>query len=191
MFFPAAIIDMLQRRAAGDGLWLPSSYPRGGGLLDQGAARDSLFVLISGLVKLTYLSAEGDEWIKSLIVDTGLFGALGSEAGSRFGASAIEPSVVVELPASWIGAAMAADIGLAAQAGAFNAWLVGRKQAREEALLCQSAEARYRTMLATEPALVARLPQGDIARYLRITPIAFSRIKRRMRGNGQIDATGI
>jgi hypothetical protein len=27
---------------------------------------------------------------------------------------------------------------------------------------------------------VVRLPQGDIARYLRVTPIAFSRIKRRV-----------
>jgi hypothetical protein len=58
--------------------------------------------------------------------------------------------------------------------------LVARKQQREEALLCDSAETRYRNMLKDEPALLARLPQGDIARFLRVTPIAFSRIKRRV-----------
>ena len=49
-------------------------------------------------------------------------------------------------------------------------------------LLCRSAEERYRVFLAQEPALADRLTQSDIARYLGITAIALSRIRRRLAG---------
>jgi CRP-like cAMP-binding protein len=137
-------------------------------------------LLTSGLAKLTYLTRSGDEWVKSFIVDQGIFGALEGEV-SRFGAVAIEPCIVASVPMKWVREAVAADQQLAAEAGAFNLWLVERKQHREEALLCDTAETRYREMLRKEAALLSRLPQGDIARYLRVTPIAFSRIKRRVR----------
>ena len=63
----------------------------------------------------------------------------------------------------------------------FSAWVLRRKQAREAALLSMTPEARYRALLTHAPDALARLPQGDIARFLGITPIAFSRIKRRMK----------
>jgi hypothetical protein len=42
---------------------------------------------------------------------------------------------------------------------------------------------RYRRRLADHAPLVARLPQGDIARIFGITPVELSRIKRRVAGN--------
>jgi CRP-like cAMP-binding protein len=62
----------------------------------------------------------------------------------------------------------------------FTAWMMRRKQEREAGLPCASAEARYRSLLSTSAGVLARLPQGDIARYLGVTPVAFSRIKRRI-----------
>jgi CRP-like cAMP-binding protein len=180
MFSPSRLIALLRERAIGAGLWQPELRDRGTELLRQGERTDGLMALTSGLAKLTYLTQSGDEWIKSFIVDQGVFGAV--EAGvSRFGAVAIEPCTVARLPGNWVQDAIAADQQLAAEAGAFSRWLVERKQQREAALLCDTAETRYRQMLASEADLLARLPQGDIARYLRVTPIAFSRIKRRVR----------
>ena len=182
MFSPHPLVAALKARASADDSWRPTTFPRGASLMRQGEPRDSLFVLTEGLVKLTYLSAQGDEWIKSVIVDQGLFGSLGGlEAGSRFGATLVEASTIVELPGQWLRRALAEDSSIAAGSAAFLGWLAERKQAREEALLCQTAEDRYRTLLVDEPALLARLPQGDVARFLRVTPVAFSKIKRRMR----------
>ena len=180
MFSPSALIAMIRERASGAGLWQPQVHAKGTELLGQGLPCDHLFVLTSGLAKLTYLAQSGDEWIKSFIVDEGIFGAL-EGAVSRFGATAVEPCNVAKVPVNWARQAIAADQQLAGEAGAFNKWLVERKQQREEALLCDTAETRYRQMLSTEPGLLSRLPQGDIARYLRVTPVAFSRIKRRVR----------
>lgn len=180
MFSPMKLIAMLRERSSSEGLWQPQLCNSGAELLRQGELCDRILVLTSGLAKLTYLSRSGDEWIKSFIVDEGLFGAPDGDV-SRFGAVAVEVSTVAELPAKWVQEALAADQQLAAEAGVFSRWLVERKQKREEALLCDTAESRYRELLITEQKLLARLPQGDIARYLRVTPIAFSRIKRRIR----------
>ena len=180
MFSPARLVALLRERATSAGLWQPQLHHKGTELLRQGERCDRLLLLTSGLAKLTYLTQSGDEWIKSFIVDQGVFGALEGEV-SRFGAVAIEPCTLASVPVDWVRQTIAADQQLAAQAGAFSQWLVERKQQREEALLCDTVETRYRHMLTSETELLARLAQGDIARYLRVTPIAFSRIKRRVR----------
>lgn len=159
---------------------------RGEALFEQGAPLDRAFVLLSGLVKLVYATASGDEWIKSLIVDRGLFGPSrpGASEAIAFSALTIERSVLIAVPIDWLSREIAESAALAATYARFIDWVRLRKEAREQALLCQSAEERYRDLLANERGLIARLPQADIARFLRITPVAFSRIKRRMRGGG-------
>lgn len=171
---------MIEERAAAAGVWEPEDSEKGAELLRQGERCDHLLVLTSGLAKLTYLTQAGDEWVKSFIVDQGVFGAIEGEV-SRFGALAIERCTVARVPAGWTRDAIEADQQLAAEVVAFSRWLIERKQQREEALLCDTVETRYREMLTADGALLERLPQGDIARYLRVTPIAFSRIKRRVR----------
>lgn len=180
MFSPSILISKLRERAAEAGLWRPETHRRGDELLRQGAPCGDVVVLTRGLAKLTYLTPSGDEWIKSFIVDEGLFGALDGDV-ARFGAFSIEPCTIARLPMDWIRSVADADPAIAAAAAGFGRWLAERKQAREEALLCETAETRYRGLLLREPRLIARLPQGDVARYLRVTPVAFSRIKRRVR----------
>jgi CRP-like cAMP-binding protein len=179
MFSLPDFLTHLREKAAADGQWQVEMRPKGTELLRQGERCDRLLVLQRGLVKLTYLTPGGDEWIKSFVTDQGLFGSL-DEGVSRFGAWAIEPCEVATLPTCWANDMIRSDPAFSLEVAAFSQWLVTRKQQREEALLCDSAETRYRNMLEDEPALLARLPQGDIARFLRVTPIAFSRIKRRV-----------
>ncbi|WP_241559494.1 Crp/Fnr family transcriptional regulator [Lacticaseibacillus hulanensis] len=45
----------------------------------------------------------------------------------------------------------------------------------------ESPEARYRTLLATNPKLVARVPMYELATYLGITPVSLSRIRNRVK----------
>lgn len=159
-------------------------------LLRQGDRPGVVLLLCEGLVKLSYASESGDAWIKSFIADRGLFGCFRPDEELRFTATAVEDCRVVQVPTSWLAAAIASDPALAAGAAAFAAWLLDRKQAREEALLCLSPEDRLRLFLQQEPELVHRLPQGDIARYLRVTPVAFSRIKRRAGLAGRLPPGG-
>jgi CRP-like cAMP-binding protein len=181
------LIALLRTRAIRDGRWTPCRKPKGSVLIRQGQESAWLFVLQKGMVKLAYRTAAGDEWIKSFIADTGLFAAndpWSAHAPSRFTAECLEPCDVVHLPLAWAGAQISAEPRLLAAYAGFSAWVRRRKEIREEALLCDSAEERYRAFLATMPDLARRLRQGDIARFMRITPVALSRIKRRIAAVG-------
>ena len=180
--FMESLLAPLRELARRECLWRPADTPRGVELMAQGGAAPSFFVLQSGLVKLSYATPEGGERIKSFIVDAGLFGAGLGEVEGRFSATTLEPSRTVALPASWLAARIAESEALQAARATFETWVRARKEAREQALLCDSAETRYRDFLRNEPLLARRLRQADIARFIGVTPIAFSRIKRRVLG---------
>lgn len=172
-----------------DGLWQAMDYPAGGSLYHTGEAAGRLWVLERGLVKLGYLTADGDDWIKSFIADRGVFtgsGDLSRQGSNRFGAICLEPSRLIALPLGWLVPKLAEDQALQGAFARFGGWLQSRKQQREEALLCQSAERRYRQFLSEQPDLARRLRQADIARYVGITPIALSRIRKRMGLTGKM-----
>jgi CRP/FNR family transcriptional regulator, anaerobic regulatory protein len=172
------LLDQLKRLALSDGLWVTNSYRKGQFLFDQDNAPADVFILTTGLIKLLYITPDGDERIKSFIVDQGLFAA--EDGVLAFGAQTIEPSTYVRLPLLWVKDRVAEDIDLQRAYGQFTDWVRQRKSRREQSLLCASPTERFRMMQAQETGLIERLPQGDIARYLGITPIAFSRIKRRL-----------
>lgn len=180
---PSELIEALRLHAEQAGLWRPVTYEKSASI-DWRENGDAVIILQSGMLKLTYLTASGDEWIKSFIVDQGLCGSIGEgDADVSYRIVCLEPSIVVRLSRDWVRARAASDPRLQAVAAGFWSWLSARKRDRESALLCLNATDRYLEMKAAEPPLVERLPQGDIARYLGITPIAFSRLKRRLRGN--------
>lgn len=177
------LIAPLRARACREKLWRPYEHQKGDIILQHGDAVSDIFILETGLVKLVYPVANGDEWIKSFIVDQGIFGSVdeGDAAQpSRFSAQTIEIGSHVRLPLRWIKQAVSASAELTDAYVAFSGWVRRRKEEREEALLCASAEENYRRFLLENASLAQRLPQGDIARYLGVTPVAFSRIKRRM-----------
>lgn len=181
---PALVLaSAVAERANAHGLGAPRGIAKSAAIFDQGAVLGHAFVLASGLVKLVYATPDGNEWIKSLIVDQCLFGPSGPDLSApiAYSAVAIEPSTIVTLPLDWLARELATSPDLQAAYSRFIDWVRQRKETREQALLCQSAEERYRDLLANEADLLARLSQADIARFLRITPVAFSRIKRRMR----------
>lgn len=179
-----ALAAAIAERAEAQRIGVERAVARGRVVFEQGTPLDRAFILRSGLVKLVYATASGEEWIKSLIVDHGVFGPSGQGPSDSiaFSAMAVEPSALTAVPIDWLSREIAGSPALAAAHARFIDWVRLRKEAREQALLCQSAEERYRDLLASDADLIARLPQADIARFLRITPVAFSRIKRRMRG---------
>lgn len=177
------LVACLKSAAMGEGRWRPARHEKGRQLIMPGERANDVLVLDEGLVKLSYYTPEGAEWIKSFIADRGVFGAADNDlapASSTFLATCLEPCTVVALPLTWASNRLANDPALQKRYGRFLVWLQMRKQAREESLLCQSAADRYVAFAQTKPDLMTRLSQADIARYIGVTPIAFSRIKRRL-----------
>jgi hypothetical protein len=56
-----------------------------------------------------------------------------------------------------------------------------RKERREMELLTLTAEERYLSFLREYPTIAAVVRQRDIASFVRVTPVALSRIKSRIK----------
>jgi CRP-like cAMP-binding protein len=168
-------------------LWSMRKLAKGTMVFAPGDTTGEIVLLLSGLVKLVYNAAEGEAWIKSFIIDQGVFSAsdaFGDTAAASYGAECLETIEFVRLPRSFVQTALQASPELRLAQQAFSTWVLSRKQMREAALLTLSPQARYFALLQTSSAILDRLPQGDIARFIGITPIAFSRIKRRFAAAG-------
>ncbi len=183
-------VALLEQRARADNQWREQEYSVGSSLFEPMQDEGVVCVLRAGLVKLYYPVENGEEWTKSFIADRGVFGpSAPDERIVRFGARAIERTVVAKLPPRWVSDCLAQFAELSTAFADFQAWLFARKREREEDLLCLSAEERYLKLVRSEANLMARLEQQEIAAYLRITPVALSRIRRRLKGEGRLSPT--
>ncbi len=165
------------------GLGKEMRFTRGEHIFMQGEICRELFCMRSGLVKLYFNTLEGKEWIKSFIADQGLLGSRSSQAlemPSPFSALCLEDTTIVRIPYDRFEEVCFSDLQMARAIFQFTQWLGVRKELREYQLLCLSAEEAYREFMSANPELTERLTQIDIARYLGITPIALSRIKKRL-----------
>ena len=142
-----------------------------------------IYVVRRGLLKFTYLAADGEEWIKSVVADGQFFGSLSALVSGRasFSVIAIEACSLERLPFALLESL--ADRDLAWSRMLRNALILfaERKERRERQFLTLTAEERYRIFMRDEGALLARVPKKDLAAYLGVTPVGLSRIARRVR----------
>jgi CRP-like cAMP-binding protein len=136
-----------------------------------------------GLVRYYYLTEDGRERNHAFAAEGNLVGCLPVIAGSgpcNFTVEALEPTRTVFIPSP-------AVHEFDTRHECWNRFKLRlmehvalRKAAREAELLTESAEERYRRFITQFGALAERLPQFHIASYLGITPVALSRIRRRI-----------
>ncbi len=180
---------LLEARAIKAGEWRLREFAIGADVFAPQSEMPPVCVLKSGLVKLYYLVAEGDQWTKSYIIDAGVFGPTSASAQvTQFGASALEDCAIGQISLAWLGQQLQQDEQLSEALSDFQNWLFERKRKREEDLLCLSAEDRYLNFLNCEPELAERLEQREIASFLRVTPVALSRIRKRLKQDRKIPA---
>jgi CRP-like cAMP-binding protein len=153
-------------------------------LFRAGDSLPSVFVVNQGIIKLLYETPDGDTWIKAFIVPGICFASLTAlEDGgvASFTARAEVDSIVDQI--AYADLAALADRHLEWQRAVSNAYKVygRRKERREMELLTLSAAARYVDFLREYPDIAAVLKQRDIASYVRVTPVALSRIKARIK----------
>lgn len=153
-------------------------------LFRAGERSPHVYVVADGLVKMVYQTSAGQEWTKAF-ASSGMFfaslQALAPGGSTSFAAQALRPCLVERLDYAVIEQLATQD--LAWQRLLTRAFQLygARKEARELSLLTQTAEERYRCFLQEYPQIAAQIPQKDLAAYIRITPVALSRIRARLR----------
>lgn len=154
-------------------------------LFRQGDHDQSLYFVRSGLLKAYYLSADGKESIKSFILPGDNIGSLMSGyAGkpSTFSLVCLKPCELTLVEFATLYEASRTDIGISTAIVDFLLGFGIKKETREYELLCLAAEDRYKRLLKNAPDILDLVTQNEIARYLGITPVGLSRIKKRMSG---------
>ncbi|MDH5180134.1 MAG: Crp/Fnr family transcriptional regulator [Gammaproteobacteria bacterium] len=161
----------------------PCSFPAGDTLFRTGVQDGSVHFICSGLVRYFYQTEEGLERNHTFAGEKTLVACLGSyitDSPCRFSVETLEPTRTLQISAAavmhmeqrhtcWIRLKLRLMEHVAL-----------RKEQREADFLLTSAAGRYRLFLEMYPQLVQRIPQYHIASFLGITPVALSRIRRRL-----------
>lgn len=149
----------------------------------QGDQNASLYFVKTGLLKAYYLSADGKENIKSFILPGDRIGSLmANHAGKScsFSLVCLKPCELMVLPFATLYQAVRSDPDLSSAIVELLLSFAMKKEVREYELLCLSAEDRYRRLLENTPEILKLVTQNEIARYLGVTPVGLSRIKKRV-----------
>lgn len=143
-----------------------------------------VYIVREGLLKLSYISESGSEWIKSFAYEGRFFAsisALEQNGRTSFTVTALEPSVLERLDYRVL--ARLADHSLVWARVLRRLVLVfaARKEQRERELLTLSPRERYLAFRDAHPDLERRISQKDLARHLGVTPVGLNRIIMRDR----------
>lgn len=152
-------------------------------LFRQGDQNSSLYNVRSGMLKAYYLSADGKENIKSFIFPGDNIASLTAcHAGQActFSLVCMKHCELSAVEFSSLYKASRADPDISAAIVDVLLSFGMKKETREYELLCLSAEERYRRLLKSAPGIADLVTQNEIARYLGITPVGLSRIKKRV-----------
>jgi CRP-like cAMP-binding protein len=158
-------------------------FTKGQPLIREGEKPDSMAFLVDGLFRYYYIDEQGNEYTKGFFTNRSFLSAY---------------SALIQQRESWFTIEALADSTLLV----FNydewqrlvhdklCWqkltlrLVEQgyciKEARERELLLFDAEKRYRLFKERFPGLEERIKQHMVASYLGITPVALSRIRKKM-----------
>ncbi len=149
----------------------------------QGDSDSALYLVQSGLLKAYYTSNDGKEFVKSFFLPDTIIGSLmsahSSEEKCSFSLVCLEPSRLRSIPFKIFREYGKKDLEIANNIIELLLQLAIKKEKREFEFLCLSAEERFCKIAETSPMLLEKVTQNDLARYLGITPVGLSRIKKR------------
>lgn len=148
----------------------------------QGNSDQSLYFIQSGLLKAYYTSKDGKESVKSFILPKDLIGSLTSSYSDgvcSFSLLCLEPTVSIKIPFKKIQEHSKKDREIANEMIELLLHFAMKKEKREYEFLCLSAEERFCILERDFSNLLEKVTQNDLARYLGVTPVGLSRIKKR------------
>lgn len=145
-----------------------------------------VYVVRQGVVKLSYLNEQGQEWIKSFVGSGELFACprvLIEQQTTDYFASCLTACEIEQFPYAVLQECTEQyPEWQKAVRGLLQNHLI-KKDQRERELLTMTAEQRYLAFVQQHPDLVSQIQLRDLAQYLGITPEALSRIRKRVLHN--------
>ncbi|WP_035455302.1 Crp/Fnr family transcriptional regulator [Algoriphagus terrigena] len=159
------------------------TYKPGENFVKKDQIPQKIAIVKKGLFRYYYLTGEGKEFTKVFMPEGSIlsaYSAMVSGTRSHFFIEAIEEATTVEITFDTWKKLRAQDPKWDRLLIAFLEKGYAVKEKREREFLFLDAEARYRQFLIDYPELEARVTQRIIASYLGVTPIALSRIRRKM-----------
>ncbi|MCH6255677.1 Crp/Fnr family transcriptional regulator [Puniceicoccaceae bacterium K14] len=161
----------------------PIFLKKGSSLFRQGEqAGKSFHYLHSGLLKASYLTAEGKESIKTFFCDGALVGSLHcviEKAALPFSTIALRDSQLVRFSVDDLKDRAKVDLELANELIERLIQVALKKEKREREFLTLTPFERYCALRKQSPEILENVTQADIALYLGVTPVALSRMKSR------------
>ncbi|MFF2889437.1 Crp/Fnr family transcriptional regulator [Paenibacillus sp. NPDC057967] len=149
----------------------------------SGETSDSIGICIDGLFRIFYETPGGDEHNKSFCSRHDFiapYGALLQRIPSYLSIQSLQESQILVFRYEQLAASYDRHPGWERFGRIVAEQLFVKKETRERELLLLTAEERYRLFLSQYGHLESEIPQYHIASYLGITPVALSRIRRRI-----------
>lgn len=139
---------------------------------------------ISGILRLYYVDADGQEFTKSFCAENSFvaaYSALLLRQPSRLFIQALEDTKLLIADYSAYRSLSESQANLQQLNCKIAQSLFIKKERRESDLLLDDAKTRYLSFLEEYPELEARIKQHHIASYLGITPVTLSRIRTQLK----------
>jgi CRP-like cAMP-binding protein len=158
-------------------------YARDQHIIRAGETPTHFFVILNGLVRYYYASPEGKDWNKAFFHEGELVGSLSAylkQQPCNYNIEVLEPSRLVAVPLQIF--ARQRSLQMQGMLDKVTREIMLRNEAREALLLTCNSEERYRWLQQNESWLLTRVPQYQLASYLSMDAVSFSRIKRKLGG---------
>ena len=160
------------------------SLGKGEHLVRQGEIPDKLAFIAEGLFRVYYITEEGDEKILVFREEGRMlsaFSAFLQNKDSWFGIQALEKSELLYISLNDYRQYLQEDPCWQVINSRYVEMIFIEKEKRESEFLSDDAETRYKKFLRKYPDLENRISQYHIASYLGITPVALSRIRKKIK----------
>lgn len=159
-------------------------YKTGQLIINQGQLAPKIHFLLKGYVRLLSLSEEGKEFTQSFASAPGIAGstrAMSRQTHSLFSIEALDDVLCLEF--EWLSffEIMKNKPGFLMAYNSLLETLFIKKEEREYSFVQNTAEQRYLKFLAENSHLRDKLPLKMIASHIGITPIALSRIRKKLK----------
>jgi len=166
------------------GLFQTYTLNRGEFFVRAGDVPQTIGFVISGILRLYYVDADGNEFTKSFCAENSFvaaYSALIMRQPSRLFIQALEDTKLLIADYSAYRSLSESQMSLQQLNCKIAESLFIKKERRESALLLDNAKTRYLSFLEEYPGLEARLKQHHIASYLGMTPVTLSRIRAQLK----------
>lgn len=164
-------------------LFAPRVLDRGRFFIRAGERPEYFGFINAGLVRFFYQTQQGQEFNKSFAYENhfiGAYSAFLTNSNVRFTIQALEECSLLVAKTRRMAELFDSHFCWEKFGRILAEQLYIKKEQREAEFLLDDAETRYRNFLQYYPDLEDRLPQYHIASYLGITPVALSRIRKKL-----------